>query len=232
MSNQFFDCLKSITKKAVGGAAFIAVITIAAPVALGAVIALSLAVTDKESRKRPAKSQETPPPVSDSTPEPTTEKVDQQRINEALWLQLKNQYSPVKSWQQQILDSIPLQPLQPVVEEQVSNESERSLPSEAITLTPEFPEKPQDFSNEKKWTVRKLQDFCRQLNAIELERNPENPKKITGYASKGTNRRNIVRLINKFYDFSKPATPTAEEVNGYWLNKKSQQSKHKPAIAS
>jgi hypothetical protein len=58
---------------------------------------------------------------------------------------------------------------------------------------------PTDLNNKKVWTVRKLQAFCRKLNSIEQERNPENPQKITGYASKGTNRRLIANLITKFY---------------------------------
>jgi hypothetical protein len=196
--------LKSIAKQMVRGVAFLGLATVTAPLLVGAAIAFSIALTDKQSRKQhPHPSDQESHQPGDSTLESaeidTKNTVSQKQVNEALWLQIQAKYSPVKSWQQQILETIPALPPLPleVTEEKELSENERSLP-EVIISTP-FPKKPDDFSDEKKWTVRRLQDLCRKLNAIEQQSNPQNPYKIIGYASKGTNRRNIVRLINKFY---------------------------------
>jgi hypothetical protein len=188
--DQLLKCLKCFAKRLVN----IGKVLITIPLACGRAAAALLA-------EKPEVAAPPAPKLEIVLPE-TVQVQDnsQNEIFDALWRQIQKNYeascSPKRTWQQEILLSLPL-PQLPESDNQSTVEVQRSL-EEVITKTP-FPPCPDNLNDKKVWSVRKLQQFCRDLNSIELSFNPSSQRLIEGHCRKNTNRRFIVKLIKEFY---------------------------------
>jgi hypothetical protein len=188
---QLLKCLKCLAKRLINVGKVLITIPIACGRAAAALLAEKPEVVAAPAPKLEIVSPETVQ-VQDNS---------QNEIFDALWRQIQKDYeascSPRRTWQQEILLSLPL-PQLPASETPITVEVQRSLDTEVITKTP-FPPCPDNLNDKKAWSVRKLQQFCRELNSIELSFNPSSQRLIEGHCRKNTNRRLIVKLIKEFY---------------------------------